>query len=148
MSVRRDFPDIPPIWALGVATLQWLAALLVPLWRFEAGWLGGLLALTGLALGVWAGLWFARKRTTIEPRDTPTTLIVEGPFRINRNPIYTGGALMLLGWGIWLGALSAVFLAFAFPPVITRRFIRGEEADLRAAFGAEADTYIAATRRW
>ena len=151
MSIRRDFPDIPPVWAGGVLAVQWAAARWLPLLRFDAGWadaLGWALVVAGLALAVWAALWFRRKRTSIEPRDRPTALIVEGPFRIDRNPIYAGMALMLIGAALVLGALSSVALAFAFPWIVTRRFVLGEEAALREAFGAEADAYIARTRRW
>ena len=150
MSIRRDFPDLPPVWAAGTLGLQWAATEWVPLVRLGrlADGLGWVSVVAGLALAVWAALWFRRKRTTIEPRETPSTLIVEGPFRINRNPIYAGMALVLLGAGLVLGALSAVLLAIAFPIVVTRRFILGEEDALRAAFGEEADAYLARTRRW
>ena len=114
-------------------------------WADALGWL---LVAGGLALIGWAALWFRRKRTSIEPREVPRALIVEGPYRVNRNPIYAGMALILLGAGLVLGALSSVVLAFAFPFIITRRFVIGEEAALREAFGAEADAYIARTRRW
>ena len=119
--------------------------------RLDAAWadaIGWALIVAGLALAVWAALWFRRKRTSIEPRDRPTALIVEGPFRIDRNPIYAGVALMLFGAGVVLGALSSVLLALAFPWIVTRRFILDEEAALREAFGAEAEAYIARTRRW
>ena len=150
MSVARDFPDLPPIWMLGHAALAWVAADVLPLWRFE-GWLrhlGAALVVAGAGLGVWAAVWFWRKRTTIEPREEPRSLIVEGPFRLNRNPIYTGMALMLAGWGLWLGALSAVLITLPFAWVIDRRFVRDEERALRRAFGDEAERYIAKTRRW
>ncbi|GGL66881.1 methyltransferase family protein [Wenxinia marina] len=149
MSVRRDFSDIPPIWAFGVLVAQGLLARWLPLVTWEGGRLAGMALLgAGLALVLWASLWFRRKRTSIEPRERPSALIVEGPFRVNRNPIYTGMALALLGAGIGLGALSAVLAALVFPVVIDRRFVRGEEAALRDVFGAEAERYIAATRRW
>ena len=151
MSIRRDFPDIPPVWAAGVLAVQWAAARWLPLLRLDAAWadaIGWALVFAGLAPAVWAALWFRRKRTSIEPRDRPTALIVEGPFRIDRNPIYAGVALVLIGAGAVLGALSSVILAFAFPWIVTRRFILGEEAALREAFGAEAEAYMARTRRW
>jgi protein-S-isoprenylcysteine O-methyltransferase Ste14 len=151
VSVRRDFPDLPPIWAAGILAVQALLAWLLPVWRFGpwAGPVGLVLVLAGVALGGWAGWWFRRRGTTIEPRERPTALIVEGPFRINRNPIYTAGLLCLLGAGLLMGALSAVVVAaFVFPFVITRRFILDEEAALRAAFGKRAERYIARTRRW
>ena len=151
MSVLRDFPDLPPVWMLGHGVAAWALAEVLPIGSFggEASRaLGMVLALAGAGLGAWAAVHFARGRTTIEPREEPTTLLASGPFRINRNPIYTGMALVLLGWAAWLGTPSAVLAVLPFPWVIDRRFVRGEEATLRAAFGAEADRYIAGTRRW
>lgn len=148
MSVMRDFPDIPPVWAAGIAALQWGVAQVVPGVGYEALFADKLCIAAGLALVGWSAYWFRRKRTSIEPGDTPKALIIEGPFRINRNPIYTGMALILVGWGLWLGSLLAVLAALAFIPIITKRFILAEEAMLRDTFGAEADDYISKTRRW
>ena len=150
MSIRRDFPDVPPIWALGVLAAQALAAWLLPL--VETGpatrAIGWAAVAGGLCLIAWAAAWFRRKDTSIELRDVPRALIVEGPYRLNRNPIYSGMALFLIGAGLAMGAWSAALLALAFPPIVTRRFILGEEAALRAAFGPAAERYVAATRRW
>ncbi len=148
MSIRRDFPDLPPVWAAGTLGLQCIAAWLLPIRGFAADRIGWFLVAVGLGLVGWAALKFRRHRTTIEPRETPAHLIVEGPFRINRNPIYTGMALMLVGFGAVLGTVSALLCAAIFPVIVTQRFIRGEEGDLRAAFGADADRYLDATRRW
>jgi protein-S-isoprenylcysteine O-methyltransferase Ste14 len=151
MSMKRDFPDLPPVWASGFLIAEVVAASVLPIAVFvsaPATLIGIGLIVVGVLLAAWSALWFRRKRTSIEPRDVPKALIVEGPFKINRNPIYTGMALVLLGIAFWIGALSAVAIALIFPFVITARFIRGEEAALRSAFGAEAEAYIARTRRW
>ena len=151
MSVLRDFPDLPPIWMLGHGAAAWMAAELLPLIDFRNGLnetLGFGLAILGVSLAVWASLWFWRKRTSIEPREEPDALIVEGPFRINRNPIYSGMAVILLGWSLWLGALSAWLAVIPFPWIIERRFVLGEEAALRASFGPRAEAYMAETSRW
>jgi protein-S-isoprenylcysteine O-methyltransferase Ste14 len=145
--VVRGFPDLPPIWGLGAAALaaglaRWLPV--APLPR-APGWL---LVAAGLGLIGWSAWWFRAKRTTIEPHREPSALIVEGPYRLNRNPIYTGMTLILMGWAFLLGAASALVPALAFPWLIDRRFVRGEEAALRRRFGAEAERYLAATRRW
>lgn len=147
MSGLRDFPDIPPVWAAGTLVLQGVVSRL-PLLRAETGILGWAFVALGFALAFWSLLWFWRKRTTFEPRDQPTALIVEGPFRLNRNPIYTGLFVILTGTGLLFGSLLAAALALPFLWIITRRFVLGEEATLRATFGDAADTYIAATRRW
>ncbi|REC94650.1 methyltransferase family protein [Kushneria indalinina] len=122
-----------------------------PLWRPELPALNVvalLLAGMGLALAGWAILWFVRRRTPIEPHETPTCLIVEGPFRLNRNPIYSAMTLLLLALALWNGALSALLTVGLFPWVITRRFIHHEERALRDVFGAQAERYFARTRRW
>ena len=151
MSIRRDFPDIPPMWALGVLAVQWGLSRVLPVVRIDGAAttaLGWALVAAGFGLALWAALWFRRKRTSIEPRDRPTALIVEGPFRARRNPIYTGMALVLIGAGLLLGALSSLVAAFAFPWIVTRRFVLGEEEALVAAFGEQARRYLARTRRW
>ncbi|MEM7641065.1 MAG: isoprenylcysteine carboxylmethyltransferase family protein [Pseudomonadota bacterium] len=148
MSVRRDFPDLPPIWALGTLVVQWVLARFLPILTVATGPLGWLFVALGFGLALWSLVWFRRKNTTFEPRDQPTALIVEGPFRVNRNPIYTGLALILVGTGLLFGSLLAVALVLPFCWIITRRFILDEEATLRATFGETADAYIAATRRW
>ena len=141
------FPDLPPVWALGAALAAWALARLLPIASLpEAP--GGLLIGAGLLLIVWSAWWFRRKRTPIEPNRVPRALIVEGPYRLNRNPIYTGMVLIVLGWAILLGAASALLPAVALPVVLDRRFVRGEETALRRAFGAEAEAYLRATRRW
>jgi protein-S-isoprenylcysteine O-methyltransferase Ste14 len=148
MSVMRDFPDIPPVWAAGVALAQGFVAWVLPGARYDALFADWLCVVLGFGLVFWSAYWFWQKKTSIEPGDTPKALIIEGPFRINRNPIYTGMVLILLGWGLWLGALTAIVLAFALIPILTRRFILPEEKMLRDVFGEEAEAYIAKSRRW
>ncbi len=143
----KRFPDLPPVWGFGAAALATLLAFTVPVARVPS-WPGVPVLLAGLALIGWSTSWFRRKRTTIMPGEQPTALIVEGPYRINRNPIYTGLVLIVLGYGLMLGALSAVVPALLLGWVIDRRFVRGEEAALAAAFGEAARDYFRSTRRW
>ena len=68
-------------------------------------------------------------------------LITEGPYRLVRNPIYTGMFGMLIATGLavshWVGLLIAV-IVYAAGTVIR---VRSEEKLLRGAFGAEFDSY-------
>ena len=147
----KGFPDLPPVWLRLGLGLAWLLATYMPLVRlFGPVWqaAGVFLALAGLGLILWAALWFRRKRTTIEPHHAPGALIVEGPYRYSRNPIYLGLLAILTGAVLWHGALSGLPLPFAFAAILTRRFVAPEEAALRRAFGAEAERYLAGTRRW
>ncbi|HVS80777.1 MAG TPA: isoprenylcysteine carboxylmethyltransferase family protein [Pyrinomonadaceae bacterium] len=68
-------------------------------------------------------------------------LITEGPYRLVRNPIYTGMFGMLLATGLavshWVGLLIAI-VVYAVGTVVR---VRSEEKLLRGAFGAEFDSY-------
>lgn len=147
----KGFPDLPPLWLFGFMVAAWtldrglpLVEAFGPLYR----WTGGAIMLGALGLIGWSAFWFWRKKTTIEPHHTPTTLIVEGPYRLSRNPIYLGLLLLLVGYVLRLGALSPVLLPILFFWVLTRRFIEPEEEGLRRLFGAEAEKYLSRTRRW
>lgn len=145
----NKFPDLPPIWLLGAVALVWALGRWLPLWRLEGLWApGAALIFAGVVLIVWSALWFKRKRTSIEPGQKPKALIFEGPYRLSRNPIYLGMAVILTGAVVWAGAVSGLLVLPGFIAIITRRFIWWEEAALTAAFGAEAEAYLAATRRW
>lgn len=147
----KGFPDLPPLWLAAFMVVAWVLARFVPIVSAPSTTLqsiGTLIAVAGFALILWSALWFWRKKTTIEPHHTPGTLIVEGPYRIGRNPIYLGMVLILTGQVIWFGALSTVVLPPLLLLILTARFAKPEEAALIAAFGNEARTYLTATRRW
>ena len=140
--------DLPPVWALFTAASAWVLALLIPVLRFHIPLLPWVIMAAGLALVAWSAVHFFQNQTPIEPGKTPKVLLNKGPFRINRNPVYTGMTLILIGFALNLGAVTAFFPIVTFPMLLTKRFILGEEARLRQAFGEEAKNYISTTRRW
>ena len=146
----KGFPDLPPLWLALFLVLNYGVARVVPGVPVGAatGGLSWVLIGAGLLLIGWSALWFWRRKTTIEPHHTPQALIVEGPYRLSRNPIYLALAMILLGAVIGRGQPLSILLLPAFIYVLNRRFIIPEEQALRGAFGAEAEAYIASTRRW
>ena len=68
-------------------------------------------------------------------------LVIQGPYSIVRNPIYTGMFGMLLATGLavshWIGLLAAI-IVYAVGTAIR---VRSEEKLLREAFGPEFDAY-------
>ena len=141
--------DIPPAWLLASMFAAWFLARVWPVYSFHvSSWIAGILVGGGVYLVIWSVVWFRKRHTTLDPRDTPATLVVEGPYKINRNPIYTGMTVVLLGVALWLGELTALIPVLLFPLIITVRFIRGEEQTLRETFGEAAEKYFAGSRRW
>jgi len=142
--------DYPPIWLFGCLGLAWAQATLLPT-PLGAQWapaVGAGLALAGGALMLAALPPFLRLRTTVVPHRAPSALITTGIYRISRNPIYLGDLLILAGLAIRWEAWPSLILVPAFMAVLTSRFIRPEEARLRAAFGPAFEAWAARTRRW
>lgn len=143
--------DIPPSWLLLSLAGVWGLDRLIPGLATGLAWLSrigdGLVLLGLLSMGLGA-LELVRNRTTFVPRQVPANFARKGIYRITRNPIYLGDALVLGGaalhWDFW-PALVAVPLFAAF---ITRRFILDEEDGLRARFGDEAEAWFGRVRRW
>ncbi len=111
--------------------------------------------LYGLAFGIAGLLIFGgavrcvvRAKTTIKPFQESSVLISTGPFRISRNPIYLGMALLLLGVAILFGSLTPLLVIPVFILLIDRVFICSEQHMLHATFGDEYTEYCHRVRRW
>ncbi len=141
--------ESPPTWLLLMLALAALQARYLPM--IDAGRpgriAGTMLIVCGLFILTAAIMQFRRHRTTVMPREMPVAMIDSGIYRLSRNPIYLADAMFLAGAALWWDAASLLLVPL-FVLVITHRFILGEEAGLRAGFGAAFDRYAAQTRRW
>jgi protein-S-isoprenylcysteine O-methyltransferase Ste14 len=145
----RTTADLPPVWLVLFLAIAWLQVQALPLGGPGiAFWPGTVIALAGAALMLAAVPAFVRARTTIVPHEPPRMLITGGVYRLTRNPIYLGDALILTGLILRWGAWPSLLLVPVFVWIITRRFIEPEEARLRAAFGAAFDDWAGRVRRW
>jgi protein-S-isoprenylcysteine O-methyltransferase Ste14 len=142
---------LPPAYFLAALILMVCLNLFVPvarLIRWPVRYLG-LIPFAGAgALVGWAAGLFRRAGTTIKPFQSSTVLVVKGPYRLTRNPMYVGMAGILLGTAILLGSLSPFAVAPVFIALIHARFIRAEESDLERTFGAAYTEYTKRVRRW
>jgi len=141
----------PPIWLVfGLCVIFTLNEFL-PLARFTGTfgfYLGGFSILIGLILLVHAGGMFKAAETDMIPFQNVTALVTTGVYRVTRNPMYLGMALVLLGTAITVGAFTALFVPPLFMAIIEFRFIRPEEQMLREMFGEAFETYCRNVRRW
>ena len=143
----------PPLVAVAfvgamLACARWLRVLDV---SFPGqGLATGLVVAAGLAVIAFAIMQFARARTTIDPLHpaAASALVSGGVFRLTRNPMYLGLALVLAGLALWLGDGGSALLVAGFVAYITRFQIALEERALRAHFGEAFDAYARQVRRW
>jgi protein-S-isoprenylcysteine O-methyltransferase Ste14 len=105
--------------------------------------LGGFLLLMGSAITS-----FRRRRTSVLPFRRATTLVIAGPYRYTRNPMYLGAALLVLALGFWLNTWWPILLLIPTLVIIQRYVIGREEGYMRRRFGAEYDAYTRQVRRW
>ena len=143
----------PPIWALLFAGAMVGAARLAPGLAFDVPgrpWIAGLLVAAGLGVDLSALLQFRRHRTTIDPTrpGRASALVTTGIYRLTRNPMYVGMAIVLTGIAVWTGSALALVLVPVFVWVLTAWQIRPEEAAMRTLFGEAFDAYAAAVPRW
>jgi protein-S-isoprenylcysteine O-methyltransferase Ste14 len=113
-------------------------------------WLALVAALSGVAVG-FLGVWtFYRHRTTVSPTkpSSATAVVRSGVYRVTRNPMYLGLALLLLAWALYLRQPLALPLLPLFTLYLTRFQIMPEERALLYKFGEPYADYLRAVRRW
>jgi protein-S-isoprenylcysteine O-methyltransferase Ste14 len=141
----------PPVLFLASLVLMGALHYLLPQVRWlDWPWRGvGAVPLAGgLLTGLWAIGLFRRRDTTIIPFEQSSSLIVDGPYRLSRNPIYLSMVLVLLGVWLLLGSLSPVLVVLLFVWWISTRFIVKEEQHLETQFGRTYLEYKEKVRRW
>jgi len=77
----------------------------------------------------------------------PQRIVDEGPYRYTRNPMYLGHLIFMLGLALtfwsWFG-----LLLFGLRAAWFQQRVLGDEARLKATFGAEYEAYRARVKRW
>lgn len=114
-----------------------------------AQWVGGALVLLGIVPMAWSFFAFVfRGKGTPAPFDPPRALVVSGPYRFVRNPMYLGAMTSLLGAAIHY-ASPALFAYLAAFVVWAHLFVvLYEEPGLRRTFGPAYKAYASEVRRW
>jgi len=142
---------IPPVYFLLVVILMvtldrlWPVVTLVP----RPYHLLGLVPLgAGCVLDLWALAWFRKVDTPVKPLEPSTRLVLQGPYRFTRNPMYLGLLCVLLGLWILLGSLTPFAGIVVMYRVLRHRFIAPEERLLEDQFGEAYRDYCRQVRRW
>ena len=153
MTVSLENKVPPPLVGALVAVFMWSIAGLGPRLPITAGvsyLLTGLFAAAGITFDLLGILAFRASRTTINPLkpEKASALVTGGVYRVTRNPMYVGMALLLLAWAGYLSALLPFIGPVLLVLWITRFQIQAEERVLRRIFGEAYSSYAARVRRW
>ena len=153
----QDHPNVivfPPIIlattiALG-AGLQWIwpvgfLATVIQTWRIPTGIA---MILAGVLLAATGRRTLVRIGTNVSPLQPTTALATDGVFSWTRNPLYSGGTLVMFGLAVaftldWL-------LLLILPSMLTLHFgvVRREEEYLEGKFGNQYRRYKATVPRY
>ena len=106
------------------------------------------LTFASLALAVTSIGNFRRSRTSIVPVRPATALVIAGPYRFTRNPIYIGFVIFYFGLAIMLTSAWILVLLIPVLIVLQRGVVEREEAYLQAKFGEAYRKYQARVPRW
>jgi protein-S-isoprenylcysteine O-methyltransferase Ste14 len=151
---------IPIVWTIIVLVIQvllpWVIAKVGPRlgWYQQGGpswWnLAGLIVvLVGIVMYAWCLVFHYRSyRTSVRVGFSPPHLVIAGPYRISRNPMYVSGLFVWFGWTIYYGSPTVFVALMLLWSVFTFRVIPHEEQQLEALFGDDYLEYKRSVRRW
>ncbi len=106
-----------------------------------------LMAASGL-LVAWASMTMRRAGTPVGARSSTTAVVVRGPFRFSRNPMYLSLTGLYVGIAVSVNALWVLVLLPIALVSITVGVIAREESYLERKFGTEYISYKSRVRRW
>jgi protein-S-isoprenylcysteine O-methyltransferase Ste14 len=110
---------------------------------------GMLLGAGGAALALACIVTFVFVGTgTPAPFDPPRRLVIRGPYRFLRNPMYLGAGLALLGAAVSYRSVPLLGYAVAFLLVTHAFVVLYEEPTLRRSFDGEYEAYCRRVGRW
>jgi len=112
-------------------------------------WIGGIIVLSaGSVLGLWPLLQFRDTGQNVTPWSGTPEIIVEGPYKFSRNPMYLMMLLVCIGFAVILSEPWILILTPVLAIVLYHIAIKHEEAYLEDKFGESYCTYKKTVRRW
>ena len=109
------------------------------------GW--GLAIVGFVGVGLPGIIALRRAGTSPNPNRPTTALVVTGPYRFTRNPLYLSMALIYAGIALAAASLGALVLVLVAMVIVDRNAML-EEAYLERRFGDAYRAYKARVRRW
>ena len=123
-------------------------------WPLPVGESGLVSGLAWVLTAVWLALTvssignFRRSRTSIVPIRPASALVIAGPYRFTRNPMYVGLAALTAALGLFMNSWWPIVLLLPVLVVVRVFVIAPEERYLERRFGADYVRYTQRVRRW
>ena len=109
---------------------------------------GTVLTVAGVAFSLSGVAAMLRHHTTVVPHHAVSRLVINGPYRFSRNPMYAGHVVACVGVALWVGTWWPL-LVLPLSVLATDRLVIGpEEEYLTTRFGADYQRYQSRVRRW
>lgn len=119
--------------------------------RAPLRWLGVIPLNIGANIAALCFIHFIRSgRGTPAPFDAPRRLVITGPYRYVRNPMYVGTGLFIAGFAIlfWEFSTTLLWYAIGIAVAVNLFILLYEEPTLRRKFNADYREYCRNVRRW
>jgi protein-S-isoprenylcysteine O-methyltransferase Ste14 len=140
---------------LAFLALPGIVAYLVPLFVIDrpheqnVNWVGLAIAAAGTALLLWCVReFYVSGKGTLAPWTPPRHLVISGPYRLSRNPMYVAVALVLCGWAVAFRTRALAIYAVAVIGAFNLRILFGEEPWLARTHGEAWTRYRSNVPRW
>ena len=112
-------------------------------------WVGGaVVIIAGVVLGWWPIKLFQETEQDVKPWTSTPEIVVKGPYKFTRNPMYLMMVVVCIGFSIILDEAWVFVMAPVCGYVNYLVAIRHEEAYLEGKFGAAYAEYRSSVRRW
>jgi protein-S-isoprenylcysteine O-methyltransferase Ste14 len=142
---------LPPILFLIAILLMAILHHFIPLMQWVSPPYQGsglILLFLGLGISAWHNRLFSRLGTNIHTFEEPGLFVVDGLFKISRNPMYLGFVLALTGIAVVMGSLAPFVIVLLFLLITDRWYIPFEERAMTEKFGGAYRDYSKRVRRW
>jgi protein-S-isoprenylcysteine O-methyltransferase Ste14 len=150
---------VPLVWSIIVLVIQillpWVVARIMPRfgWHQQSpayfNWLGLGAVFIGLGLYAWClAFHFKTYSNSVRLIFSPPKLVIDGLYRVSRNPMYLSGLLVRFGWSLFYGSPAVFIATLLLWAIFAFRVIPQEERQLRQLFGDDYLQYESSISRW
>ena len=140
--------SFPPVITLACFAMQFILYMMLPLEVNLSLLLGLIILISSVVLIVMAFRELQNNETTYIPDGEPERLVITGPFKFSRNPIYLGMFGILLASAFLMQSISALLIPILFLSIIQNTWIPHEEKKLKEKFPEEWAGYASSTKKW